>query len=470
MARKVTVIGGGFAGLSAAACLAQDGHHVHLLEKNSTVGGRARQFEVQGFTFDMGPSWYWMPEVFENFYQRFGHTTSEFYDLKRLDPAYRVFYGKDDFVDIPGTLDEIYELVESMERGGAYKLKKFLAEAKFKYELGMGEFVFKPGRSVLEFMDPRILKNVFRLHLFRSISSHIRKYFSDPRLIQIMEFPVLFLGAKPSETPALYSMMNYADWSLGTWYPMGGMYQIVRAMERICTEVGVNVETGRSVERISVKNKMVSGVYVDSEFYGTDIVVGSADYHHVEQQLVPEEYRMYSKNYWNRRTLSPSCLLFYIGLDKRVPALQHHNLFFDGDFDSHLKEIYDEPNWPSNPLFYVCCTSKTDPGTAPSGCENLFILIPVAVGLDDTVAVRDRYLEVLIKRLEMLTGEELSEHVVYKRSYGHKDYSTDYNAYKGNAFGLANTLRQTAIFKPSMRSKKLKNLFFAGQLFPSLLF
>jgi len=462
--KKISIIGSGFAGLAAAASCAQNGHDVTIFEKNHTIGGRARQFKAEGFTFDMGPSWYWMPEVFENFYQRFGHTASDFYQLDRLSPSYRVYFGKDDFVDIPSSLDEIYELVESIEKGAADQLRKFLTEAEYKYNVGMKEFVFKPGLSVTEFLDFRLMTSAFRLNMFQSISAHIRQHFKNPKLIQILEFPVLFLGAKPSKTPAMYSLMNYADLSLGTWYPQGGMFKIIEAMETICKEQGVKIETDANVTQILARGNRASGIRINQTEISSDYIIGTADYHHVEQELLPKEFRNYDEKYWDSRQLSPSCMLFYVGVKKEVANLLHHTLFFDTDFDKHLGEIYDTKEWPSNPLFYVCTPSKTDASVAPKGYENLFILIPVAVDLKDEESTREHYFNLVMERMEHITGESIKEHMIYKRSYAHRDYKTDYNGYKGNAFGLANTLLQTAIFKPSMRNKRLKNLFFAGQL------
>lgn len=464
MGKKISIIGSGFAGLAAAASCAKNGHDVTVYEKNHHIGGRARQFKAEGFVFDMGPSWYWMPEVFEDFYNQFGHTASDFYQLDRLSPSYRVYFGKDDFVDIPSSLDEIYQLVETIEKGAAVQLRKFLKEAEYKYNVGMKEFVFKPGLSVLEFMDIRLMMSAFRLNMFQSISAHIRQHFKNPKLIQILEFPVLFLGAKPSETPAMYSLMNYADWNLGTWYPQGGMYKIIEAMESICLEQGVRIETDTNVKQILTKNKLVSAISINQKEIESDILIASADYHHVEQHLLEEKYRNYTEKYWDSRQLSPSCMIFYVGVKKRLANLLHHTLFFDTDFDKHLTEIYDTKEWPSNPLFYVCAPSKTDDSVAPEGCENLFLLIPVAVDLDDKEETRQHYFDLLLDRIEHITGENVKEHVVYHRSFAHHDYKTDYNGYKGNAFGLANTLNQTAILKPSLRNKHLKNLFFAGQL------
>ncbi len=464
MPKKISIIGSGFSGLSAAACLAHQGHAVNVFEKNAIPGGRARQFQAEGFTFDMGPTWYWMPEVFEQFYNQFGHKSSDFYELKRIDPSYRVFFGKDDFINVPASMEGMYEMVEGMEPGSAPKLKKYLQEAERKYQIGMGEFVYKPGLSFTEFLDVRLLKDVFRLNIFQSMKSYVAKYFSNPRLQHILEFPVLFLGAKPAETPALYSLMNYAEWSLGTWYPVGGMFKIVAALTEICKENGVQFHLENEVYKIHLSGNKIHELETDLGKFHSDVAIGSADYHHVEQQILPASHRMYSPKYWDSRQLSPTCLIFYLGLNKKLDGLLHHNIFFDADFSKHLAEIYDSPQWPENPLFYVCSTSKTDDSTAPKGCENLYLLVPVAPGLKDTEEERERIFRVVMQRLEHLIGEHVAQHITFKRSFAHNDFSTDYKAFKGNGFGLANTLMQTAIFKPKMRSKKIKNLFYAGQL------
>jgi phytoene desaturase len=462
--KKVIVIGAGFAGLSSAACLAKDGYDVTILEKNESVGGRARQFKAAGFTFDMGPSWYWMPDVFENFYNKFGYTTSDLYDLQRLNPAYRVHFGKNDHVDIPANFDELVDLFESIEQGSGQNLKKFLDQAEYKYQVGINDLVYKPSKSVTEFFDWRIVSGVFKMDLFKSISSEIRKLFKNPKLIELLEFPVLFLGAKPQSTPALYSLMNYADLKLGTWYPKGGMFRIVEAMEKIAREQGVKIKTGVEIDRFEYNNGNITSAISGSDRYHADVFVGAGDYHHIEQKLVDKQYRNYSEDYWDKRTMAPSSLLFYIGVDKKLKNLNHHNLFFDEDFTVHAQEIYDDPKWPSKPLFYVCAPSITDETVAPKGKENLFILIPTAPDLEDTEEMRERYYKIVMDRLEKLTKQKIDESVVYKKSYAHKDFKNDYHAFKGNAYGLANTLKQTAILKPSMHSKKLKNLLFTGQL------
>ncbi|MBC7745713.1 MAG: phytoene desaturase [Flavobacterium sp.] len=461
---QIAVIGSGFAGLAAAAMLSKQGYSVSVYEKNDQAGGRAGLWEQEGFSFDMGPSWYWMPEIFENFFNLFGKTVSNFYDLKRLDPGYRIYYSKDDIVDIPADMQELENLFEKLEPGSSGNLKKFLQQAEYKYKTGMGDYVFRPSHSILEYLDPQLLIESFRIQMLGNMSKHVRKYFKEPRLIKLLEFPVLFLGATPQKTPALYSMMNYADLALGTWYPMGGMHQIVQAMVDICIENGVQILYNQEVVGIPVTEGKAKGVITKQGHYLADMVIANADYQYVDQHLLEEPWRGYTAKYWESRTMSPSSLVYYLGLNKKIDGIMHHNLFFDEDFKLHAKEIYTTPCWPSKPLFYVSCTSKTDPSVAPENCENLFFLMPIAPGLRDDNETRERYYNLMIDRFEKVTGQAIRDSVIVKRSYAINDFISDYHSFKGNAYGLANTLAQTAFLKPKMRSKKVSNLFFTGQL------
>ena len=465
MSKKVIVVGSGFSGLAAAASLAKEGLEVVVLEKNATLGGRARQFTVDGFTFDMGPSWYWMPEVFDNFFAEFGHKTSDFYQLDRLSPSYRVYFEDHSHIDIPSDFEELLALFEEYEKGAGEKLKGFLAEAEYKYKVGMAEFVWKPSHSVTEFFDVRIAKSAFKLQMFSSISKQVRKLFKHPHLIKILEFPVLFLGATPQDTPALYSLMNYADLKLGTWYPKGGMYNIVEAMVRVAKEQGVTFLNNKEVLSIDVDVRgRATAVNTIDDSFACDSVVASCDYQHFDQNILEEKYRNYTKKYWDSRVMAPSSLLFYIGLNKKLPGLKHHTLFFDEDFELHAQEIYSTPKWPSKPLFYICAPSVSDASVAPEYCENLFFLVPLAPNLQDSEEERQRYFDVITKRLQKMTGFDIRENIVYQKSYCLDDFKEDYHAYKGNAYGLANTLMQTAFLKPALKSKKVKNLFYTGQL------
>ncbi|MGE0589324.1 MAG: phytoene desaturase family protein [Cyclobacteriaceae bacterium] len=463
--KQIAVIGSGFAGLSAATSLASEGYDVTIYEKNATPGGRARKFTAEGFTFDMGPSWYWMPDVFEAYFNRFGKRAADYYELVRLDPSYRVFFSQDTVWDIPAKPQDLNYFFEKEEPGSSTKLEMFLKEAEYKYQVGINDLVYKPGLSVTELLDVRLARGVFKLHVFKSINKHIRSYFKSPRLIQLLEFPVLFLGASPQDTPALYSLMNYADMKLGTWYPKGGMYEIVDAMVSLAKEKGVRFEFNSEVSALTMNSTKVKEIQVNgNKSIKVDAVVAGADYHHVEQHLLPRQFRKYSESYWQSRKLAPSSVIFYLGVNKKLDNLLHHNLFFDEDFKQHTMEIYESPQWPTAPLFYVCCPSKTDDTVAPDGSENIFILIPVAPGLTDDDAIRERYYEMIITRLEKLTGQSIKPYVTYKKSYAHRDFIEDYHSFKGNAYGLANTIGQTANLKPSILNNRVSNLFYTGQL------
>ncbi len=464
MSNTAIIIGSGFSGLSAASFMAQKGWKVTVLEKHDRPGGRARQLCEQGFTFDMGPSWYWMPDVFDRYFSCFGKKTSDYYTLRRLDPSYKIFWP-DIAVNIPADIHALKNLFESWETGAGKKLEQFLSEAAFKYKIGMQKLVYKPGLSVREFADWEMLKGIVKMDVFTSIRHHVKKYFTHPRIREIMEFPVLFLGALPEHTPALYSLMNYADIEGGTWYPDGGMFSVVNAMHQLAIELGVTFEFDQNVTRLNIEEDRISAVQTAHKNYQADVVIASADYHFVEQELLPEEKRTYNKNYWNNRSMAPSCLIYYVGVNKKIDNIQHHNLFFDTDFSRHAEEIYYTKSWPTSPLFYVCASSVTDENAAPPGHENLFFLVPVAAGLsDDDEATRERYFNIIIERFQQQTGENILNHIIYKKTFSYTDFVNDYNAFKGNAYGLANTLKQTAVFKPRCKSGKLTNLYYTGQL------
>lgn len=462
--KQIAVIGSGFAGLSAAAYLAKAGYQVHVYEKNNDIGGRARALRAGNFTFDMGPSWYWMPDIFDSFFGDFGHKTGDFYMLVQLDPGFSMVFDNEVSFDVPVNVDALAERAELIEKGSSGKLYSFLAQAKKKYALAMGNFVYKPTLSARDILNADIVKSALTMPLLTSLSKHIKRYFKHPSLCALMEFPALFLGAMPEDTPAMYSLMNYAALELGTWYPMGGFSKVIEAFATLAKAQGAEIFTNTPVTGIEAINNKVTGITTPNGFYKYDAVVAAADYHYVEQYLLPDKYRNYSAGYWQHRTMAPSALIFYLGIGKEINKLQHHTLFFDEDLHNHGTEIYYNPRWPTKPLFYVCCTSKTDESVAPQGNENVFILMPLAAGLEDTEALREKYFEIIMTRLEKFTGEDIRPNIVYKKSYCIADFKEDYNSYKGNAYGLANTLRQTANFKPALKNRRLANLVYAGQL------
>ncbi|WP_297796433.1 NAD(P)/FAD-dependent oxidoreductase [uncultured Eudoraea sp.] len=458
--KKVVIIGSGFSSLSAASYLAQKGFDVSLYEKNDTVGGRARQLSKGGFTFDIGPSWYWMPDIFDRFFADFGKQTSDYYQLDKLNPAYKIFF-EDDVITIGDCMDKISEEFERIEEGSSKYLKKFIAKAQSNYDIAINEIVYRPGISPLELVTSDTITRVDQF--FKTISQEVRKKFKNPKLISTLEFPVLFLGAKPSKTPAFYSFMNFADFGLGTWHPKGGMYQIIIAMKSLAEELGVTIYTNSPVEKIVVDGGKAKGIVVNSETIAADMVLSGADYHHSES-LLDKPHRQYSEKYWARKTFAPSSLLFFIGFDKKLKNIEHHNLFFDTDFGQHASEIYDDPKWPSRPLFYANFPSVTDASMAPRNHETGFFLIPIAPGLEDTPALRNQYFDIIMKRFQERTEQIVENNIIFKNSFCVNDFKEQYNSYKGNAYGMANTLSQTAFMRPGLKSKKISNLFFTGQL------
>jgi phytoene desaturase len=461
MSKEIAIIGSGFSSLSAACYLAQAGNKVTVYEKNSSIGGRARQLKKEGFTFDMGPSWYWMPDVFERFFNDFGKKTADYYSLVKLSPAYRVYYGINDFVSIADNLPEIIATFESIEKGSGKKLETFMAQAKSNYDIAIKDLVYRPGVSPLELITVKTAKKIGEF--FSTISKDVQREFTNTRLIHILEFPVLFLGAKPSNTPSFYSFMNYADFGLGTWHPENGMFDVVLAIQSLAKDLGVAFEFNANVNKIVVENGNTVALIVNNSRVETDVVLSGADYHHSET-LLDSEYRMYSEKYWRSRVFAPSSLLFYVGFDKKLDNVAHHALFFDVDFEQHARDIYDEPKWPEDPLFYANFPSLTDPSTAPEGMESAFFLIPLAPGIEDTPELREKYFDKIMDRFEKLTEQKIKDNIIFKESFCKNDFVSDYNSYKGNAYGMANTLLQTAFLRPKLKSKKVKNLYFTGQL------
>lgn len=461
MKKTIIIIGSGFASLSAACYMAKAGFDVTILEKNDTIGGRARQLKRDGFTFDIGPTWYWMPDVFERFFSDFNKQPSQYYSLEKLNPAYSVYFGKDDYITIEDTLEKILVAFENEEQGSAKKLEKFINNAKSNYNIAIKDLVYNPGVSPLELVTLETAKKINQF--FSNIKRDVRKEFKNERLVKILEFPVLFLGAKPSDTPSFYSFMNYADFGLGTFHPKKGMYEVILAIESLAKELGVKIKTNAPVDKILTKDEQAIGVVSNGISHFADVVLSGADYHHTET-LLDRPLRQYSESYWSKKTFAPSSLLFYVGFDKKLKNVNHHTLFFDVDFDVHAEAIYDNPKWPENPLFYASFPSKTDDNCAPEGYEAGIFLIPLAPGIEDTEALRDLYFDKIIKRFEHLTSQDVKKHVIFRESFCLNDFVNDYNSYKGNAYGMANTLTQTAFLRPKLKSKKVSNLFFTGQL------
>ncbi|MBS1592360.1 MAG: oleate hydratase [Bacteroidetes bacterium] len=464
MKQKIAIIGAGFSGLSAAAYLAKAGNEVHVFEKHNQAGGRARQFcTPQGYVFDMGPSWYWMPDIMDKFFTDFGVKTTDFYELVSLNPQFEVIFS-DMKMDVPESLEDLKNLFEKIEKGAGKQLEKFMQSAKFKYEVGMQNFVNKPCHNWSEFISPKIVKSALKLDLLTNFRAYVSRYFKNEKLRTLMEFPVIFLGASPKNIPALYSLMNYGGYALGTHYPLGGFYQLVLAMKSVAEKQGAKFHFNKTIEKINIENNQVKSLTINDENIEFDTVIASSDYHHTET-LLERGYRNYDEQYWEKKTFAPSSLIYYLGMNEKIPNLKHHTLFFENDLDEHIDCIYGDKRWSEKPLFYACCPSKTDNSVAPEGKENLFLLMPLAIGINDEEAIREKYLYEMLARIEKHTRiADLKSKIEYKKSYCVSDFIADYNAYGGNAYGLANTLNQTAVLKPKIRNRKIGNLFYTGQL------
>ena len=460
MKKSCVVIGSGFSSLSAACYLAKNGWNVSIFEKNESVGGRASQFVKDGFTFDMGPSWYWMPDIFDKFFADFNKQTSDYYQLDKLSPAYKIFFS-DDIITIGDSMSKICDEFERIEPGSSKALKKFIDKAQENYDIAINKVVLRPGLSPLELVTKETILKIDQF--FKTISSQVRKSFKNPKLVSTLEFPVLFLGAKPSNTPSFYNFMNFADFGLGTWHPKGGMYEVIKAMKNLAEELGVVINTNATVEQIQVANGKATGIICNGKVHHADKVLSGADYQHSES-LLEDKYQQYSKTYWEKKVFAPSSLLFYIGFNTKLKNVEHHNLFFDTDFELHAKEIYDKPQWPTNPLFYANFPSVTDGSMAPKGCETGFFLVPIATDLEDTEALRNQYFDLIMDRFEKRTGQDIRNNIIFKETFCVNDFIDRYNSYKGNAYGMANTLTQTAFLRPNLRSKKVGDLYFTGQL------
>ncbi|MFW6356116.1 MAG: phytoene desaturase family protein [Spirochaetota bacterium] len=470
---RIVIIGAGFGGISAAAYLAQAGHDVTVYEKNSWVGGRARVLARDGFRFDMGPSWYWMPDEHDRWFTDMGVRREDYYPIRRVAPSYKVYFGESlpseprNEVTVPADFEAAKALFESFEPGAGAKLEAFIAQAKRKYDFAMTGFIYRNFDSIWDMLNGAFLKNLTKLNLLTSYRSLIERFFKHPYLRKILEFPVVFLGSFARKTPAVYTLMNYIDFGLGTWYPEGGFGKVVRSMQHVAESKGARFVFNAPVTKILNDGQRATGVMVQidgsHEEIKADAVIANADYVHVENDLLPPEQRSLPLEKWRKKTFAPAVLNYYVGFNKKLPFFAHHTFFFDTDWNDHFDAVYGTPRWPADPLFYLHIPSITDPSCAPKDHEAMFILVPSALGLDDPDELRERYFSRVMDRMEALTGESLRDSIVFRETVSIREFRSDYNAYEGTAFGLGQTLFQTASFRPRNRSKKLANLYYAGQ-------
>ncbi|USZ68605.1 phytoene desaturase family protein [Halorussus salilacus] len=459
--RSVAVVGSGFGGLSTACYLADTGADVTVLEKNEQLGGRASTLERDGFRFDMGPSWYLMPDVFERFFGHFDRSPGEYYELEHLDPHYRIFFKDGDRITVTADREETKRTFEEYEDGAADALDDYLAEAENTYEIGMEHFVYTDRPRFRDYVDWDVVRHARGLSFLGSMDEHVADYFDHPKLRQIMQYTLVFLGGSPTTTPALYNLMSHVDFNLGVYYPEGGMAGVVDGIAELGRELGVEYRTDAEVEAIRGSAGDFRVETADG-FHRADFVVSDADYAHTEQELLTPDERQYDEDYWDSRTYAPSAFLLYLGVEGDVEPLAHHSLVLPTDWDPHFERTFEDPGWPEDPAYYLCVPSETDDSVAPEGHSNLFALVPIAPGLDDDEETRQRYRDFVLDDVAENTGVDLRDRIVVEERFSVSEFADRYNSREGTALGLAHTLRQTGPLRPGHRSSELDGLYFTG--------
>jgi phytoene desaturase len=507
MKKHAIIIGSGFGALGSACILGKAGWKVTVLEKNESVGGRATIFKarrketkkssgldvargngekrtetyeeydegasepstkrggkVDEFVFDRGPSWYLMPDVFEHFFKLFDEDVNKHLNLKKLGPSYRIFYKDlNQQVDIYSDLKKDIPTLEAIEEGSGKQLEKYLDVAGYQYNVAKDRFMYKNYDSIRDFLTKEVATEGRKLSVFQNMDKYVRKYFKTEQLQKIMQYPLVFLGSSPYNTPAIYNIMSHIDFNMGVFYPQGGIYEITKALVNIAKKYDVTFKINSDVSKILVKGGKAVGVVVNGKTVKSNIVISNADIHHTETKLLEPEYHEYSEKYWKKKTMAPSALIMYLGVDKQYDSLTHHNLLFSRDWQKNFAEIFDMPQWPDDPSLYICAPSKTDPSVAPKGHENMFVLVPIASGLTYTDKQLDKYADKILATMETeMNLPDLRKHIVYQKNFSVKDFKQRYNSYQGTALGLAHTLRQTAIFRPNNISKKVSDLYYVG--------
>jgi phytoene desaturase len=460
--KKAIIIGAGFGGLSLAPLLAKAGYKVQVIEKNNQAGGRARVWKSKGFSFDMGPSWYLGPDIFKKYFAEFSLKPTDLYELKRLDPAYRIFFSHDEQIDISPHLDKVYKLFDSLEENGAEKLKKYLAQSKYQYDVSMEHFIYKEYTSLFSFINKKLLKEGPKLNVFDNMEKFTAKFFTSDKARKIVSYTMVFLGGSPKTTPGMYAIMAHMDMNLGVWYPMGGFGKIVEQMVNLGKKYQVSYLFNNSVKKILVENGKAIGVKTNKGTYLADIVISNADLAFTETKLLAKKDQSYPIDYWQKKMISPSAFIIYLGVKRKVPNLKHHNLILANDWNQHFNAIFEKPDWHPNPSYYICAPSQTDPSVAPFGMENIFILVPTAPGLNDSDHMREKYYRLVMDNLQKVIKDNFEPDIIVKRIFSQRDFIQDYNAYQGTALGMAPTFFQSAYFRPNHKSKKIKNLYYTG--------
>ncbi len=482
--RKVIIIGSGYGGLSSAALFAEAGFDVEIFEKNAHIGGRAGMIEVgkdkngiwreqsisakpkkDTFRFDTGPSWYLMPDVFEHYFKLLGEDINDHLDLIRLDPSYQVVF-KDTLIGltkIHGNLTKDKPTLEALEPQAVEKLEKYLHSSSKQYKIAMERFLYKNYDSVRDFMTPQMMTEGLKLNVLSNLEKYVSKKFTSKELQKILLYHVVFLGASPKNTPALYNIMSHVDFKQGVFYPMGGIYELTKSLAKLCEDRGVKIHLSSPVSSIEVSGGRATGVIAGGKELKADIVISNADRHFTDTQLLDSGHREFSAKSWGKRTMAPSALLMYLGIEGEYPELEHHNLVFSKDWNKNFKAIFDTKALPDDPSFYVCNPNKTDPSVAPKGHENIFALVPLPATLKFSEQDYQDYAEKILDTMErQLRMPGFKNKIVYKKLYTAKEFESDYHSYQGTALGFAHTLKQTAIFRPNNQHPKIPNLLYVG--------
>lgn len=464
--KSAIIIGAGIGGLATANLLAKAGYQVTVYEKNAQPGGRAGTMKLDGFTFDTGPSWYLMPEVFQHYFELFGKSVRQELDLVRLTPAYKVFFEDAEPITITSDSEQDSATFEAIEPGAGKKLINYVANGNSIYQLSLKHFLYTNFTSYRDLVRWDILRHSIRMArlAFTPIHSYVRRYVRDARLQQILEYPMVFLGSSPFSAPAIYSLMSALDFREGVYYPRGGVYTIIERLVALGTELGVTYHYSTPVKRITTDGMHATGVILENGSQLTaDVVISNADLHFTETQLLSANEQTYPPSYWQAQEPGPSALLMYLGVKDSVPELEHHNLFFVADWEQNFRSIFDEKTIPASASLYICKPSATDSTVAPKGSENLFVLVPLPAGIevDDSEAnnIADSYLDIIEKQLQI---PDFKKRITVKKVFSPSDFGSTYNAWQNSALGPSHILRQSALFRTQNQSKKIKNLYYVG--------
>lgn len=459
---RIAIIWSGFWWLSAAIHCAHWWHEVDVYEKNEQVGGRASVLKKNWFRRDMWPSWYLMPDLFEEFFQWFWLERKDFINLTPIDPSYRIYFkdsGK--HIDVYKNVERNREAFEEIEPGSTDKLIDYLKISKHQYEVAMKEFVIKNYDSIRDFFTRRMMTEWRKMNVLSNLHNHVKKYFKTDEMQKIMEYPLVFLWTAPSSAPALYNIMTHVDFNGWVWYPDGWIYAIIDALSKIAISKWVNFYLNSPVKEIVVDAWIASWIIVNWELKKYDAIISNADYHFTETKLLDTKRQTFGQSYRDKKIMAPSGFILYLWVKGEVTWLDHHTLIFCKDWAKNFDDIFKDKVAPADPSLYVCCPSKSDKSVAPEGYENLFVLVPFPPGIELRDKEQKAYRDKVLSIIEDEIGDKFTDRIVEEEFFCVKEFKERYNAFQWSALGLAHTLKQTAIFRPNTISKKVKNLFYA---------